>query len=229
MLLVAISLCALAGDLPALRLDVLEGRVRVAHEQGTASLPVGAVDWVHGPSGYLESSTLARLRLRWLGAASMELEGAHALAWQPARAEGSGLWLSFSGLDEARLEVREGPLRFELPSGWRGLCSKGTLALRSGVDGHVDLELLAGAPLLLSPPSSPGAVRPPWTVLPGARVRLLCGDPRPRVVAGKLRAPDPAPGAPAMAAPVGERPWSGFEWPWKSAESPASRGWGPGW
>ena len=60
MLLVAVSLCALAGDLPALRLDVLEGRVRVAHEQGTASLPVGAVDWVHGPSGYLESSTLAR-------------------------------------------------------------------------------------------------------------------------------------------------------------------------
>jgi hypothetical protein len=229
MLLVAVSLLALAGDPSQLRLDVLEGRVRVAHEQGTASLSVGAVDWVHGPSGYLESSTLARLRLRWLGAASMELEGAHALAWQPARAEGSGLWLSFSGLDEARLEVREGPLRFELPSGWRGLCSKGTLALRSGVDGHVDLELLAGAPLLLSPPSSPGAVRPPWTVLPGARVRLLCGDPRPRVVAGKLRAPDPAPGAPAMAAPVGERPWSGFEWPWKSAESPASRGWGPGW
>ncbi len=228
MLLVSVSLLALAGD-PVLRLDVLEGRVRVAHASGTASLPLGAMDWPHGPSGYLESSTLARLRLRWLGSASIELEGAQALSWRPARTEGAGLWLAFSGLDETHLEVREGPLRFELPGGWRGLCSKGTLSLRAGAEGLVDLELLAGAPLLLSPPSAPGAVRPPWTVLPGARVRLLVQDARPRVVSGKVRAPDFAPGAPPMSAPVGERPWSGFAWPWTASAGAPKPVWGPGW
>lgn len=229
MLLVAVSLLALAGDPSQLRLDVLEGRVRVAHEAGTADLPVGATEWTHGGSGYLEASMLARLRLRWLGSASVELEGAQALSWQPARAEGSGLWVAFSGLDEARLEVRDGPLRFELPSGWRGLCSKGTLSLRAGAEGLVDLELLAGAPLLISPPSAPGAVRPPWTVLPGARVRLLALDARPRVVSGKVRPPDSAPGAPPLSAPVDERPWSGFTWPWTASAGAPTPVWGPGW
>lgn len=229
MWLVAVSLFALAGDHPTLRVEVLEGRVRAAHEGGIEALAVGAADWTHGAAGYLEAAPLARLRLRWLGSASAELEGAHAFSWEPARGEGRGLTLAFSGLSDARLEVREGPLRFELPSGWRGLCPRGTLRLRAAGDGVFDLELLAGAPVLLSPPGTPGAVRPPWTVLPGARVRLLGADLRPRALGGKLRAPESAAGAPGLAAPVAERPWSGFAWPWSAPTPSAGRPWGPGW
>lgn len=229
MWLVAVSLSALVGDHPTLRLDVLEGRVRAAHGQGIETLAPGSSDWAHGPAGYLEAAPLARVRLRWLGSASAELEGAHAFSWEPARAEGRGLTLAFGGLSDARLEVREGPLRFELPSGWRGLCPRGTLRLRSVGEGVIELELLAGAPLLLSPPGAAGAVRPPWTVLPGARVRLLGTDARPRSLGGKLRAPESAAGVPGLAAPVAERPWNGFAWPWSGASPSAARPWGPGW
>jgi len=229
MWLVAVSLCALAGDPPILRLDVLEGRVRAAHEGGIDALPSGSSDWAHGPAGYLECSALARMRMRWLGSASLELEGPHAFSWEPARGEGRGITLAFAGLGAARLEVREGPLRFELPSGWRGLCAKGTLVLRGGAEGRVEVELLAGAPLLLSPPSSTGGVRPPWTVLPGARVRLLGADPRPRVAAGKVRSPEGESASPGLPAPVAERPWSRFAWPWSGPSAEPARGWGPGW
>jgi hypothetical protein len=229
MWLVAVSLCALAGDPPRLRLDVLEGRVRAAHEGGVETLARGPSDWAHGASGYLEASTLSRLRLRWIGGASLDLEGAQALSWEPARSEGRGLSLAFHRLELAQVEVRDGPLRFELPSGWRGLCPRGALALRAGGGGVVELELLSGAPLLLSPPCPAGAVRPPWTVLPGARVRLLGADPRPRLAAGRLRAPEGVSGAPGLQAPVRERPWCGFSWPWSDPTSSPGRGWGPGW
>ncbi|MBM3986675.1 MAG: hypothetical protein FJ294_01805 [Planctomycetes bacterium] len=229
MWLVAVSLCALAGDPPRLRLDMLAGRVRAAHSGGVETLASGASDWTHGASGYLESSTLSRLRMRWLGSASLDIEGALALSWRPSREEGRGLTLDFGRLERAELEVREGPLRFELASGWRGLCPRGALALRAGTGDVIELELRSGAPLLLSPPSCVGAVRPPWTVLPGARVRLLGSDPRPRITAGKLRSPEGVPWTPGLQAPVRERPWRGFHWPWPAPAANAVRGWGPGW
>ncbi|MBM3989524.1 MAG: hypothetical protein FJ298_00805 [Planctomycetes bacterium] len=229
MWLVAVSLCALVGDPPRLRLDVLAGRVRAAHADGVETLSGGASDWTHGTSGYLESSTLSRLRMRWLGSASLDAEGALSLGWQPSRARGQGLWFDFGRLERATVEVREGPLRFELASGWRGLCPRGALTLREGSGDVIELELLSGAPLLLSPPASAGAVRPPWTVLPGARVRLLGSDPRPRVVAGKLRAPEGVALTQGLQASVRERPWRGFHWPWSAPSANAARGWGPGW
>lgn len=243
MSLLALALwAALSGapDLPPLRLEVLEGRAQLALESGIQSLAGPEAELDHRGPGFVSSSALSRLSLRWRGAATLELEGAASLEWRACE-RGQGLSITLEDVDRATLEVRRGPLRLELPGGWLAHVRFGAAFLRRLPDGSVALEHVAGAPILLSRSGARDGVRPPWTVLPGARLRLEESADEPRTVAGARSRVFEIWGR----AEEGEReseprgkPWSGFAWPWSEpaartiSEPEAARRnapWGPSW
>jgi hypothetical protein len=231
-----------APDLPPLHVDVLDGRVELAAESGVLELEGPSAQRDHSGPGYLRAGASSRLSLRWRGAATLDLEGVSSVEWRPSE-RGHGLSITLERVERANLEVRRGPLRLELPGGWLAHIRQGAVFVRELSDGSVELEHVAGAPLLLSRSGARDEVRPPWTVLPGARLRLESEAEGPRTAPGARARVLEVWGRPPevtreTSAPA--KPRSGFAWPWNDAptassppppEPPARRNapWGPGW
>jgi hypothetical protein len=229
MWLAALVLCSLSAAPAELRLELLAGRVRAADARGVRTLGEAPTVWEAGQGGFVEVAPLARMRLRWLAKASLELEGGSEVAWRPQTPGQRALCLEVGRLGSARMEVRDGPLRVSLPSGWRILCSGGVVALRGLPDGALEVQHLGGAPVLLSQPSEPHTVRPPWTLLPGAQARIPSAAAAPRALHGKLLPPCSDGRGAVQEAGLEEAPWGSFSWPWSESESQRSSGWGPRW
>lgn len=197
------------ADGPSLR--VLAGRVVLARPEGIERRTTeDKLTWLDA-RGYLESSATSRFEMSWDGAASLECSGPTTIEWREATSERGGVYLDLLRVERLHLEVRRGPLRCVLPGGWIFNLEHGASFLRRLPDGHFELEHGAGAPLLVAREARSGDVRPPWTVLPGAKVRLeadaLAGHRRvlapPQAMA---RAKDPMPSP--------STPWASFRWPW---------------
>lgn len=218
-------LTVMASELPVLKVDLLEGRAQLATPHGVEQLRPERGAREHDGPGYLEAGALARLHMRWSGAASVELGGACALEWRASPGESGALSLAFARLDSLSLEVRRGPVRLELPGGWRLRLAHGAAFVRALPGGAFELEHAAGAPLLLTASRSAADVRPPWTVLPGAKLRL---EPRAeRPLAGdsaRLLNPLGQPSRRAREPLEPPAPWAGFSWPWSDSGAPAVRG-----
>jgi hypothetical protein len=199
---------ALGGDLAPVRIELATGRADLALPSGVETLLGGGEARVVDGPAYLELGPASRLALRWRGEASLELRGSTALEWRAPR-DGAGVMVTAWRVSELDFEVRRGPLRLDFGGGWRVELDVGAAGVRRLADGRLELRHVAGAPLALFHQSASGLVSPPWTVLPGAHVRLEAGA-APTFVQG------PAPARPKAAferlddAP----PWSDFAWPW---------------
>lgn len=215
-------LCPLIGaagaHLAPARIELLSGRADIAAGSGVVSL-VGTArtHTVEGPA-YLEVGPASLLALRWRGEASVELRGVSALEWR-APSDGRGLMISAWRFTELDFEVRRGPLRIELGGGWRAELEVGAAGVRTLADGRIELRHVAGAPLRLHHHSVAGVVTPPWTLLPGAQLRLgpSSSDTSFDALSARRALAPPAPGRPA---PTPAQPWTNFSWPWAPLELP---------
>lgn len=203
-------------DLGAVRVELVSGRADLALREGVVTL-VGRpqAQTLEGPA-YLETGPASSVAVRWRSEASCELRGVNALEWR-APHDGRGVFVSAWRVSEVDFEVRRGPLRVELGSGWRVELAVGAASLRTLADGRIELRHVAGSPLALHRNEPDGRVSPPWTLLPGAQVRL---DPRAEtgvVDAPRARRalPPPPPGRDAL---VPAPAWAGFAWPWAPLE-----------
>ena len=149
-MLVPLLLAVVVG-LPPVHIDVLAGRADLASPLGIVPLRPGAKPIERNGPGYLELGAISRLNLRWRSVASIELEGAAAIEWRGSQGDEDALSLEVLRLDELSAEVRRGPLRLELPGGWRATLTHGALHVRTLSDGTLELEHIAGAPLLVAP------------------------------------------------------------------------------
>lgn len=212
-MLVPLLLAACAG-LPPVHIDVLAGRADLASPLGIVPLRPGAKPIERNGPGYLELGAISRLDLRWRGVASLELEGAGALEWRGSQGDEDALSLEVLRLDKLSVEVRRGPLRLELPGGWRATLTHGALHVRTLSDGTLELEHIAGAPLLVAPGPVDGRTSPPWTVLAGSKVLLAPASDAPQAASGrKPLAQERRDTSWAQPATCGA-PWTSFQWPW---------------
>ncbi len=214
------SLLALAAglDLGAVRVELISGRADLALPDGVVTL-VGRAQahTLEGPA-YLETGAVSSVAVRWRSEASCELRGVNALEWRAPR-DGRGVFVSAWRISELDFEVRRGPLRIDLGSGWRVELTVGAASVRTLADGRVELRHVAGSPLALHRVAGAGQVSPPWTLLPGAQVRLDPSSGAGIVDAPRARRalPPPPPGPESVLA---NEVWSGFAWPWTSSERP---------
>lgn len=214
------SACLLATvfgpELSSVRVELVAGRADLAVREGVHTL-VGRAQahTVEGPA-YLESGPASSLAVRWRSEASCELRGVNALEWREP-SDGRGVFVSAWRVSELDFEVRRGPLRIDLGSGWRVELAVGAASLRTLADGRIELRHVAGSPLALHRALGEGRVSPPWTLLPGAQVRLDPQSPLGVVDAPRARRalPPPPPG-PESAVPA--RAWESFAWPWAPRE-----------
>jgi len=117
-------------------------------------------------------------------------------------------------------------VRLELPGGWVARAQPCASYLRALPGGGLELHLDAGAPLLLAPPASGPRLRPPLTVLPGARLRLNAGSRLAGAVAataGRVSAPFARPEDEILERRPSTPPWGGFTWPWSEPAPPPPR------
>ena len=195
------------------------GRVQVAHGRGSLATPSGVQVLTPGDAiariaarGHFELSVRGQAQLRWERVGSLDLRGPANVEWSCApQGRSEATLLEFQ---DVHVELRRGPLLLHLPGGWRLLMEGGASHLALSPAG-LDIEHDAGRPLLLLRPAPPDQVRPPVTLLPGARVRLSgaeCkewGDAR-RALDSFARAD----GGVEEERRVNGR-WNGFAWPWK--------------
>ncbi|MCC7013440.1 MAG: hypothetical protein IT454_12825 [Planctomycetes bacterium] len=210
--MLSLVLLALANELPPLSVHVLAGRVEVAHAGGIREIGVSSGETLFDGPGYLEAGALARVDMRWTAVGSLGFNGRAAFEWRPAHDDPGVLFFDLVRVDDAHFEVRRGPIRVAVPGGWLLHVERGALFLRLMPDGRYELELAAGAPLLVSLESAPGAVRPPWTVLPGARLRLDARELSENKRSVRL---DARPEARAIERDPRHAPWTAFSWPWE--------------
>src|SRR5688572_17644646 len=212
-----------SGGLPA-RIEVLDGRAKVALPDGVLNLSAGAP--VQRFSGALrfEQAPESRTRIGWTSSASLLIEGKAALEWSPPDASGMPLAWDFAEVDRASLEVRRGRVRIELPGGWRGSLQPGAYTLRGLSGDSVEFHHAAGLPVTFWPPLQAGEPLPPYTVLPGAAVHLLGEARRPLALQGAadaIQEPHAKLGFEAKTEPASYPSWRDFAWPWNPLQSPA--------
>ncbi len=216
--MIASFLCTLTllGELPPLRLELLEGRARCVDGAGVGEWTTPGVRAYEGP-GYLECAALSRVDLRWSGVASLSIEGPAAFEWRSARGLNGALCVELLRVGNANFEVRRGPVRIALPEGWVIDVERGAGSLRRLPDGRIEVDYDAGAPLLLAHEDEHGAVRPPWTLLPGGHVRLDARTGAPTAVRrseGRVLANWERPENEVREARARCAPWTAFAWPW---------------
>lgn len=206
------------------RVEVLEGRALLAGAGAVAHLEAGGPQRsVDGPA-HLELPAGSRARVTWSGRASLVLEGRNVLAWQPG-GDGAPPGWDLIEVGTAHLELRRGPLDLNLTGAWRARLFSGACSLRGLAGDGVELDHQAGLPFDLWPPERDGAPSAPFTVLAGARVRLLAGTGRPLALQGsqaRLRDAHQRLGLEIGGASAGYPAWRGFAWPWAGAPSSAS-------
>lgn len=242
-----------AGGAPGPSPDGLAARLEIERGRGLFVGPEGLVELgrsstpllVQAPA-HLELAAGGRARLAIPGLGSVELEGPAALAWsdpggpQEARIE-------LPDLHRARIELRTGRLRVDLPDAWRLELRAGAVALKELPGGGTELENLAGYPARASWLGAADRARPGRWIAPGGRARLQGGEPAQPIDDPSARAPrwaesewpwgdggisDPpdialapvedweAPSWPWGTSPEDAEPWESWGWPW-GGESPA--------
>lgn len=210
---------AQAEDGASARVEVLEGRALLAGEGAVARLEAGGPERRIDGAAHLELPAGSRARVTWGGRASLVLEGRNVIAWHPGGDGVPPAWdLAEVGL--AHLELRRGPLDVALAGGWGARLHSGACALRGLPGDGVELDHQAGLPFDLWPPQRSAAPSAPFTVLAGARVRLMAATARPLALQGsqaRLRDPHQRFAFEREQAPSGFPPWRGFAWPWASA------------
>ena len=216
-------LLAACVGLPPVHIDVLDGRADLASPLGVVPLRPGDKSIERSGPGYIEVGALSRLHLRWRGLASLELDGAAALEWRGSEREAEELSLEILRLDALSAEVRRGPLRLELPGGWRATLTHGALHVRTLSNGALELEHIAGAPLLLAPAPTEGRVAPPWTVLPGSKVLLAPAAAAPQASAGRRPLEQERRDVNGIQPSPSGSPWASFRWPWCEPRSTATK------
>lgn len=161
-------------------LRVLEGRAVVLHEGALETLYAGAESLrLPGPV-HLEVPAGARVRVAWMGEASLLLSGPGAIQWDELPA-GSGLeepwrlgplrWRVFS-LGRLDVEVRRGrPLCF-LPEHWSARLEVSALSLQGLANGLIEVHQRAGRPQPWTWRGDPNRARPPVRLQAGDRARL---------------------------------------------------------
>lgn len=185
--MLALGLClAIAAELSA-ALELRAGPAWVASERGV-TLHVGAGERTElGARGFLATGSLARARLSLGAAACIDVDGRAAVQWSPAPAERCGIDLALSDAGEVEISVRRGPVWLALPGGWFAHLERGAFAVRGLSGGRTELESRAGEPVLLRSASLDGFVRPPATLLAGARVVLAPSASSPRATRGTVQ------------------------------------------
>lgn len=208
---------AAAASESAARVEVLEGRALLAGTGVVERLKAGGgACRIDGPA-HLELPAGSRVRVTWNGRASVLLEGRSVLAWSPPRADAAPRW-DLVEVGTAHLELRRGPLDLGLAGGWQGRLFSGACVV-SGTAAGFELEHQAGLPLDLWPPPQGGGPAAPFTMLAGARVRLVQGSLRPLTLEGSrgsVAAFHQRLGFERQDAPAAHPPWRGFAWPWAS-------------
>jgi len=201
------------------RVEVLEGRALLAGAGVVARLEAGGPERAIDGPAHLELPAGSRARVTWSGRASLVLEGRNVLAWHPGGGGDVPAWdLAEVGL--AHLELRSGPLDLALAGGWGARLFSGACALRGLPGDGVELDHQAGLPFDLWPPQRDGEPSAPFTVLAGARVRLVGGAARPLALQGsqaRLRDPHQRLGFERGRTVDGFPAWNGFAWPWACA------------
>jgi hypothetical protein len=208
-----------AGALPA-RVEVLDGRARVALPDGVLSLAAGAPGQRFPEALHFEQAPESRSRIGWSAAASLLVEGRTVLEWSPPDEAGMPLSWSFAEVDSASLEVRRGRVHIELAGGWRGALQPGAYTVRGLAGGSVEFRHAAGLPVTLWAPTADGAPLPPYTVLPGATVRLLAEARRPLALPGaadEIQEPHAKLGFESRTQAASFPSWGDFTWPWRAA------------
>lgn len=212
-----------ASSSPA-RVEVLEGRAKVALPEGVLNLSAGAPVQRFAEALHFEQAPQSRSRIGWSSVASLVVEGRVVLEWAPPDAAGMPLSWTFSEVDSASLEVRRGRVRIEFAGGWRGALQPGAYSLRGLAGGSVEFQHAAGLPVTLWPPPAEGEPLPPYTVLPGAAVRLLAEARRPLALPGaaeEIQEPHAKLGFEARPQDAIFPSWRDFTWPWKGSERPS--------
>src|SRR5262245_29898589 len=144
-----------APSLPA-RVEVLDGRAKVALPDGILTLSAGAPTQRFAEALHFEQAPASRVRIGWSSSASLLLEGRTVVEWSPPDAAGMPLTWSFAEVDRASLEVRRGRVRLELPGGWRGSLQPGAYTLVGLSGGNVEFHHSAGLPVTFWPPREEG-------------------------------------------------------------------------
>jgi hypothetical protein len=206
-----------APERPSARVEVLEGRATLAGPSGVRELKPGTRSVEEAGRAYLEVPPLTRVSIRWRATASLLVRGPATLEWGPGTGRNLLEWRLLSQT-ETHLEVRRGPVRAELPGGWRATLESGAAFLRHTPGGGLELHHDAGQPLLLAAAHEPDRVRPPRVVLAGARLHLGALRSEPELLPGsRSRLLEPYGRSEDLAAgpqqPMG--PWTGFSWPWR--------------
>src|SRR5690242_9984924 len=94
-----------APSMPA-RVEVLDGRAKVALPDGVMNLSAGAPAQRFPDALHFEQAPESRARIGWSSSASLLLEGRTVLEWAPPDEHGMPLTWSFAEVDRASLEVR---------------------------------------------------------------------------------------------------------------------------
>lgn len=211
------TLPAAAAPDAAARVEVLEGRALLAATGFVERLQAGAGERrIEGPA-HLELPAGSRVRVTWSGRASVLLEGRSVFAWSPPRADAAPHW-ELAEVGSAHLELRRGPLELGLAGGWKGRLFSGACVVH-GTSAGFELEHQAGLPLDLWPPPQDGRPAAPFTMLAGARVRLVHGSLSPLSLEGSrgsVAVSHQRLGFERLGSPAGHPPWRGFAWPWAS-------------
>ncbi|HVS19448.1 MAG TPA: hypothetical protein VMT18_12660 [Planctomycetota bacterium] len=204
---------------PSARVEVLEGRAILAGAGVVVRIEAGDPErWIDG-AAHLELAADSRARVTWSGRASLVLEGRNVLAWRPAAGGAAPAW-DLAEVGAAHLELRRGPLDVTLAGGWGARLQSGACALRGLPGDAVELDHQAGLPLDLWPPQHGQAPSVPFTVLAGARLRLVSGAGRPLALQGSqanLRDPHQRLGFERERTGRQFPAWRGFAWPWSSS------------
>jgi hypothetical protein len=233
---------------PALggRLEIHQGRAIVATEEGPRRLGRRSDPLLLTGPGHLELAAGARAEISWTGMASLRLQGPASFAWREVAGQ-EPLQLEFRSLLGLELEVRRGPVRIDLPQGWRMALEAGAVSLVGLPDGATEVSHRAGGSALLTWAGGATYAPPPVLLHPGERARLAPDQAQPSAVDpsafaaawnfphwpwgnGELiAAPDLPPGPacswklefwPWFPSPEGRRAWESWAWPWVCVEEP---------
>lgn len=208
-------------------IEVERGRALLVTDSGV--LPMG---WRSGTldvpgAGHFELAPASRATLHLGGRGTIHLTGPASMSWQGDNGLGE-LRFSFSAIREARVEVRFGPARIDLPGAWRARLEYGAISLHSLPGGGTELWNHAGRAVQGAWIGADGFAPPGAPVGVGQKARLQGSlpiqlEPDHSSIAPRWSESDwpwgkePIEGGPDLAI-QSAGPWSQADWPWDSED-----------